>query len=173
VLGDFNDWEIANEYNMKITPDSNRYWLELTGLVPGQEYVFQYFIDGSIRVGDPYADKVSDPWHDKDISNSTYPQLIDYPNGKTSGVATVLQTNQEAYEWQINNFENPAVTDLVVYELLVRDFLATHDFETLIDTLDYLERLGVNAIELMPNSEFEGNSSWGYNPNYYFAQSIC
>jgi len=58
---------------------------------------------------------------------------------------------------------------LVVYELLVRDFVEAHDFETLIDTLNYLERLGVNAIELMPNSEFEGNSSWGYNPNYYFA----
>ena len=169
VLGDFNNWEIASGYEMKMTPDSIRYWLELTGLVPGQEYVFQYFIDGSIRVGDPYADKVSDPWNDKWINNSTYPNLINYPDGYTTGVATILQTNQQAYEWQINNFENPAVTDLVVYELLVRDFLAAHDFETLIDTLDYLERLGVNAIELMPNSEFEGNSSWGYNPNYYFA----
>jgi len=169
VLGDFNNWEIANEYEMKITPDGVRFWVELSGLEPGKEYVFQYFIDGTIRVGDPYADKVSDPWNDKWISNSTYPELIDYPEGKTTGIATVLQTNQEPYEWQINDFENPDVTDLVVYELLVRDFLAAHDFETLIDTLNYLERLGVNAIELMPNNEFEGNSSWGYNPNYYFA----
>ena len=169
VLGDFNDWEIANEYEMKMTPDSIRYWIEITGLIPGQEYVFQYFIDGSIRVGDPYADKVSDPWRDKEISSSTYPNLIEYPDGKTTGIATVLQTNQTPYEWQINDFENPAVTDMVIYELLVRDFLTAHDFETLIDTLDYLERLGVNVIELMPNSEFEGNSSWGYNPNYYFA----
>ena len=34
---------------------------------------------------------------------------------------------------------------------------------------NYIERLEINAIELMPTNEFEGNSSWGYNPNYYFA----
>jgi len=169
VLGDFNNWEIENEYEMSMTPNGERFWVEISGLEPGTEYVFQYFIDGGVRVGDPYADKVSDPWNDKWISNSTYPNLIDYPDGKTTGIATVLQTNQTPYEWQIENFDVPEVTDLVVYELLVRDFIETHDFETLIDTLDYLQRLGVNAIELMPNSEFEGNSSWGYNPNYYFA----
>ena len=169
VLGDFNNWEIENDYEMKMTPDGEKFWVELSGLESGKEYVFQYFIDGGVKVGDPYADKVSDPWHDKWISNSTYPNLIEYPDGRTTGIATVLQTNQTPYEWQINNFEVPEVTDLVVYELLVRDFIAKHDFETLIDTLDYLERLGINAIELMPNNEFEGNSSWGYNPNYYFA----
>ncbi len=169
VIGDFNDWEIDNEYEMKITPDGLRFWVELTNLESSKEYVFQYFIDGTIKVGDPYADKVSDPWNDQWISNTTYPDLINYPAGKTYGIATVLQTNQQPYEWQIDNFENPEVTDLVIYELLVRDFIAKHDFNTLIDTLDYLERLGINAIELMPNSEFEGNSSWGYNPNYYFA----
>lgn len=169
VLGDFNNWEMDDDHEMKITPDGERFWIELSGLEPGKEYVFQYFIDGAVRVGDPYADKVSDPWDDKWISNATYPDLIDYPDGKTTGVATVLQTNQEPYQWEIDDFENPDVADLVIYELLVRDFLAAHDFATLADTLDYLERLGVNAIELMPNSEFEGNSSWGYNPNYYFA----
>jgi glycosidase len=44
-----------------------------------------------------------------------------------------------------------------------------HDFKTIRDTLDYFVRLGVNAIELMPVNEFEGNSSWGYNPAMYFA----
>jgi glycosidase len=56
-----------------------------------------------------------------------------------------------------------------VYELLVRDFVATHDYQTLIDTLDYLQKLGVNAIELMPIMEFEGNSSWGYGVSHFFA----
>ncbi len=169
VLGDFNNWEIENQYEMNITPDGEKFWVEITGLEPGKEYVFQYFIDGNVRVGDPFADKVSDPWNDKWISNSTYPNLIDYPDGKTTGIATVLQTNQTPYVWQTGTLENPKTTDLVVYELLVRDFVAAHDFETLIDTLSYLQKLGINAIELMPNNEFEGNSSWGYNPNYYFA----
>jgi hypothetical protein len=39
----------------------------------------------------------------------------------------------------------------------------------LIDTLDYLQRLGINAIEFMPVTEFDGNESWGYNPAFYFA----
>ena len=51
----------------------------------------------------------------------------------------------------------------------MRDFTANHDYKTLIDTLGYLSNLGINAIELMPVNEFEGNSSWGYNPSFYFA----
>ena len=53
--------------------------------------------------------------------------------------------------------------------MLLRDFLAAHDWNTLTDTLDYFTELGINAIELMPVSEFEGNESWGYNPSFYFA----
>ncbi len=53
--------------------------------------------------------------------------------------------------------------------MLVRDFTANHDYKTLIDTLNYLVNLGINAIELMPVNEFEGNISWGYNPSFYFA----
>jgi glycosidase len=53
--------------------------------------------------------------------------------------------------------------------LLIRDFLAAHDYKTLIDTLSYLKNLGVNAIELMPIMEFEGNESWGYNPSFHLA----
>ncbi len=169
VLGDFNNWEIENGYEMNKTPDNLRFWIELSNLESGKEYIFQYFIDGSIRVGEPYADKVSDPWHDSYINNTTYPNLIEYPSGKTTGIAAVLQTNQEAYNWEIENFNVPPTDELVIYELLVRDFIGKHDFNTLIDTLSYLQRLGINAIELMPNNEFEGNSSWGYNPNYYFA----
>ena len=51
----------------------------------------------------------------------------------------------------------------------MRDFLATHDYKTLKDTLNYLKNLGVNAIEIMPVMEFEGNSSWGYNPSFHYA----
>ena len=35
--------------------------------------------------------------------------------------------------------------------------------------LDYLQGLGVNAIELMPVTEFDGQINWGYSPNHYFA----
>ncbi|MFH1118884.1 MAG: alpha-amylase family glycosyl hydrolase [Bacteroidota bacterium] len=169
IMGDFNNWEFGDSGFMYRTPDGKRYWKTLQNLEAGREYIFQYLVDGSIRIGDPYAEKVSDPWNDKYISGSTYPGIMAYPTGKAQGVATVLQTARVPYTWEINDFTPPQKTDLVIYELLVRDFIARHDYTTLIDTLQYLKRLGINAIELMPVNEFEGNLSWGYNPNYYFA----
>jgi len=169
AIGDHSDWIVTDDIYMKQTPDANRYWVEITGLEPGRQYIFQYLIDGSIRVGDIYAEQVSDPWNDKYISPDTYPGIPPYPDDKTTGIATVFQTAQEPYQWEVEDFTPPAPTDLVVYEMLVRDFIDAHDFNTLIDTLDYFQKLGINAIELMPVSEFEGNLSWGYNPNYYFA----
>ncbi|MCK9270679.1 MAG: alpha-amylase family glycosyl hydrolase [Bacteroidales bacterium] len=169
VIGDFNNWQVGQEGYTKITPDGNHFWLQIDGLTAGQQYIFQYLVDGTIRIGDPYAEQVSDPWNDSYISESTFPDLIDYPSGLTEGIATVLQTAQQPYSWQTESFTPPAVTDMIVYELLVRDFTEQHTFQSVIDTLGYLQKLGVNVIELMPVNEFEGNISWGYNPNYYFA----
>ncbi len=169
AIGDFSDWQVGDDNYMKRSTDGDRYWVRLNNLEAGKEYVYQYFIDGTIRVGDSYADKVSDPWNDKYIPSSNYPGLISYPEGKTTGIATVFQTAQTPYNWQINDFQAPDKEKLVVYELLLRDFTSGRTYEDLIDTLNYLDRLGINAIELMPVSEFEGNNSWGYNPNYYFA----
>lgn len=169
VIGDFNNWQVDQNYFMKQTPDRQRYWLTLSGLDANTEYRFQYFVDGEIRIADPYAEKILDPWNDRYISNSTYPNLIPYPEGLTSEIVSSFQINQEEYQWQVTDFERPPKEKLVIYELLVRDFIAAHDYKTLTDTLDYFERLGINAIELMPVNEFEGNESWGYNPSFYFA----
>ncbi len=169
VIGDFNNWMPDTAYYMNKTPDDKYFWCEVDNLIPNKEYIFQYFIDGNIKIGDPYAEKISDPWNDKYINSSTYPNMLSYPSYKTKGIATVLQTNQKKYQWQHQNFVAPKKDNLVVYELLVRDFTAKHTFDAVIDSLHYLKALGINAIELMPINEFEGNSSWGYNPNYYFA----
>ncbi len=169
AIGDFSDWELEEAYEMKITPDGMHFWVEISGLEEGKQYIFQYLIDGTIRVGDIYADQVSDPWNDQYISNATYPNLIEYPTGKTSGIATVFQTGQEPYPWEVENFATPDPENLVVYELLIRDFTTARTFNSVLDTLDYLANLGITAVEFMPVSEFEGNISWGYNPNYYFA----
>ncbi len=172
VIGDFNDWKVDDAYRMykdSVDTDTTHYWLTITGLAPGREYAFQYLVDGAIRIADPYADKVLDPWNDSWIAPQTYPGLIAYPDGKTDQIVSVLQTAQPDFEWLVTDFDQPAGEGLVIYELLIRDFLAAHDFATLTDTLDYLQNLGINAIELMPVSEFEGNESWGYNPSFYFA----
>ncbi|MCD4790115.1 MAG: T9SS type A sorting domain-containing protein, partial [Bacteroidales bacterium] len=169
VVGDFNDWEVGEANYMNKTPDGDRYWIQLDNLTAGEEYAYQYFIDGTIKIGDPYCEKVLDPWNDQYISEETYPNLKPYPTGKGDGIVSVLQTNQEEYEWQTTGFEPPAITDLVIYELLIRDFTDAHDFKTMKDTINYFKRLGINAIELMPVNEFEWNLSWGYNPSFYFA----
>lgn len=169
LLGDFNNWSVNESYLMKRTPDGLRYWISMDTLEPRKEYQFQYLVDGDIRIADPYADKISDPWNDGYIDSSTYPGLIAYPQGKTTQAVSVMQAGQTPYAWKSTAFTPPANNKLVIYELLLRDFLGAHSFKALNDTLDYLKNLGINAIELMPVNEFEGNSSWGYNPSFYFA----
>jgi 1,4-alpha-glucan branching enzyme len=155
---------------MNKTPDGNYWWLIITGLSPGTEYAYQYLVDGTLKIADPYAEKVLDPYNnnDQNIPAATYPNLKPYPAGQ-AGIVSVLQTNAPAYNWVNNGFARPDKRNLFVYELLVRDFVAAHDWKTIKDTLTYLKRLGVNAIEIMPFNEFEGNDSWGYNPDFYFA----
>lgn len=169
VIGDFNNWEADPAYFMKRTPDDSTYWIEITGMQPGEEYGFQYLVDGNLRIADPYSEKILDPYNDHYISSTTYPGLKPYPKGKTTEAVGVLMPGSQPYNWQVTDFQKPKKTDLVIYELLLRDFITEHNYQTLIDTLSYLESLGVNAIELMPINEFEGNESWGYNPSFYFA----
>ncbi len=169
ALGGFNNFLAQPSSFMNRTPDGKTYWIQLNGLTPGQEYVYQYLIDGNLKIADPYSEKILDPSNDGSIGNATYPNPTPYPSTKTSGIASVFQTAQQPYSWQVSNFSKPKKTDLVIYELLIRDFVLAHNYKTLIDTLDYLDNLGVNAIELMPINEFEANQSWGYNPSYYFA----
>ncbi|MFO7863637.1 MAG: alpha-amylase family glycosyl hydrolase [Salinivirgaceae bacterium] len=169
VNSSYTDWQLSQENQMYRTPDSLRYWITFENVEPGREYAFQYIVDGEITIADPYTDKVLDPWNDQYIPSSTYPYLMEYPHGHAEGILSVFETGQEPYNWQIDSFERPANEELVIYELLVRDFVEEANYQTLIDTIAYLKNLGVNAIELMPVSEFEGNSSWGYNPSFYFA----
>ncbi len=169
VVGDFNNWAQSSQYQMNITPDGLRYWIKLTGLVAATEYAFQYVIDGNLKVADYTAEKVLDPFNDQYIPAATYPNLKAYPTGKTSGIVSILQTAKPVYNWQVPNFSKPDKRNLIIYELLVRDFTAAQNWKTTKDTLSYLKRLGINAIELMPINEFEGNNSWGYNPSFFFA----
>ncbi|MBS1738441.1 MAG: T9SS type A sorting domain-containing protein [Bacteroidetes bacterium] len=170
VIGDLpgSNWIEQSGYQMNKTPDGNYWWITLTGLTPGFEYSFQYLVNGTLKIADPYAEKILDPYNDQYISAATYPGLKTFPVG-TSGVVSELQTAAVPYNWKVPNFSRPDKRNLIIYELLVRDFVANHNWNTLRDTLNYLKNLGINAIEIMPFNEFEGNLSWGYNPDFYFA----
>ena len=171
VLGDFNNWQVDNNYQMKKSLNGELWWLEVDHLTPQKQYLFQYDVDGSIRIGDPYSDMIRDPGTDPFIPSSTYPNLPPYPTGKTDGITSVLQTAQAQYTWSDTAYQKPNKHNLVIYELLVRDFQSLNNYTKLEDSLDYLQALGINAIELMPIMNFESSSSWGYDPNYYLAPS--
>jgi len=169
VIGDFNNWTVGLSNAMKMTKDSTRFWIQLNGLTPGVEYAYQYMIDGTLKVADYNTEKVLDPNNDNYIPSTTYPNLKAYPTGKTTGIVSVLQTAKPKYNWKTNNFVRPNKSNLIIYELLIRDFVKKQNFNELRDSLDYFKRLGINTIELMPVAEFEGNNSWGYNSNFNFA----
>jgi hypothetical protein len=166
VIGDFNDW--TPNAASRMTRDGDRFWITLQNLTPGDIYGFQYLIDGDLIIADPYTEMTLDP-NDKFIEEATYPGLKPYPTGLTTGITSVLQPGKQPYKWKHTEFNAPDPGELVIYELLVRDFIAAHNWKALTDTLGYLAGLGINAIELMPVNEFEGNESWGYNPSFYFA----
>ncbi len=167
LLGDFNEYAPSNEYMMK--KDGDYFWTTVSGLEEGVEYGYQYLVDGTIKIGDPYATKILDPWNDKWIDASVYPNLKAYPAEYTSDIVSVFELNPAEYTWTVTSYERPAENSLAIYELLIRDFTEEGSINAVTAKLDYLETLGVNAIELMPIQEFDGNDSWGYNPCFFFA----
>ncbi len=124
-------------------------------------------MDGTIRIGDPYSTLVLDNFNDNFIGEETYPDMPAYPFGQTTGIVSYAEMREPVFTAPLS--PKPAKSDLIIYELLLRDFLSAHAFDVLADTLDYLRRMGVNAVQLMPVQEFEGNLSWGYNPSYHMA----
>jgi glycosidase len=169
LIGSFNNWEINNAYLLKKDSAKDRFWIELTGLTSQTDYTYQYLIDADLRVADPYSTVILSEYNDQYINATTYPNLPSYPSGKTNHAVTLLRTGDTAYVWQTPTFTKPAKTDLVIYEVLIRDFDALHSYDAVKARLDYLEGLGINAIEFMPVMEFDGNESWGYNPSFHMA----
>jgi len=148
VVGPFNDWD------PKATPlaaETNGYWAaDVPDLGPGTEYKF-WLRTGKAELtrNDPYAREVT--------------------HSAGSSVVPTLD-----FDWEDDHFEMPAWNTLVIYELHVGTFNPqTPDqpgtFLDVVAKLDYLRELGINAIEVMPPTEFPGGRSWGYNPSHPFA----
>ena len=171
VIGSFNNWAVNGNYLMKRdTSNTNLYWIEITGLTPQQIYTFQYRTADGIKVADPYSPLVLSPYDDPYINQNAvvYPNLPAYPTGQSFEVS-VIQTAKPAYPWVVTNFAKPAKENLIIYELLVRDFTTQQTWQSLIDKISYLKSLKINAVELMPVMEFDGNNSWGYNTAFHYA----
>jgi 1,4-alpha-glucan branching enzyme len=62
---------------------------------------------------------------------------------------------------------------MAIYEMHIGTFGRSaepgpSDLEDAVEKLAHLKELGVNAVEIMPLSEFPGGYSWGYNPSHIF-----
>lgn len=184
VLGSWNDFKptAANEckyYDRDIQGSKFRYFV---ATIPAAQisgpFSYYYNVDCKTNVADPYCRLVLDPSNDRYISEEIYPGMPKYPEGKVpNGVfLSYYADNLLDYEWKGGNFNYPDKDQLVIYEMLFRDFTGTEGaakgngtVRQAIEKIPYLKELGINAVELLPINEFNGNISWGYNPNYYFA----
>ena len=179
IAGDFNFWSPTSEYAMKKDSNSERFWLEIEGLEPGEIYTYQYWVSdlspvnespSLVKTADPFSTMVLSPFDDPWIPETSYPNLPEYPyDFGIEREVTVLKTGQEQYNWQVDDFDKPKEEDLIIYEVLIRDFDSERTFQNLIDRIDYFKDLNINAIELMPVMEYEGNESWGYNTAFHMS----
>lgn len=179
IVGSWNDYKVTQESNMNYQDyQGNRYfWVRVPALTNNTDHLYYFLVDNSRKVGDPYARLVLDPYNDRYIPSSVFPDMPAYPTDKVSDVyLAVYNPSRDKYNWAVTDFKGVDQSQLVIYEVLIRDFTGTEgqanaegNIQGLIDKLDYIRSLGVNAVELMPIMEFAGNNSWGYNPNFYFA----
>ncbi|WP_419869486.1 alpha-amylase family glycosyl hydrolase [Chryseobacterium sp. CT-SW4] len=169
VIGSFNNWTVNDNFLMKRdTANPDLYWIELSGLTPAQLYTFQYRTNDLRKVADPFSPQILSSYDDQWISASTYPNMPAFPAGQDFEVS-MFKTTQPSYNWQVTNFQRPDKENLIVYELLLRDFTQEKNWQSLIDKILYLKNLNINAVELLPVMEFEGNLSWGYNTSFHYA----
>ena len=152
------------------------FFTTVSGLNDTDYYSYYYMVDATYKVGDPYARLVLDPYSDKWLDSSIWPDMPRYPYDVLDDVVLAVYKAGMDTDFKFSPFTIPDHSSLVIYELLVRDFTGTNGkadasgtLRKAMERIPYLSSLGVNAIELMPVMEFNGNNSWGYNTNFYMA----
>ncbi len=161
LMGSFSNWE-----EIPMEKDEEGYFRTRVELEDG---VYQY----KFRVQSKSWFLEADQWVDV-----VDPCATDIDDPTQNGVIRIKDGDRiaDTYVWQHDDKPLPADRELVIYEMHVADFsggeadpLARGKYEHVVEKLDYLVELGVNAIELMPLKEYPGDYSWGYNPRYFFA----
>jgi 1,4-alpha-glucan branching enzyme len=163
LIGSFSNWE---EIVMEKTDDG--YFRTSVELKDGTyKYKFRVQTNSWFFEPEQWVD-VTDP----------YATDIDELSGEDNSILRVKDGEKilDVYAWQHDDKPLPADHELVIYELHVGDFSGGEDdpyargkYKHVIEKLDYLSELGINAIELMPIKEYPGDYSWGYNPRHFFA----
>lgn len=154
LIGSFNDWQ-----EMSMIKGEDGYFRTSVDLKDGiYQYKFRIQSNEWVEVVDPYATEI-DP--------QTCGAVVRVKEGKR-----ILDT----YVWQHDDKPLPDNHELVIYELHVADFSGSDAnsskrdvLKRIIDKLDYLKELGINAVELMPLNEHPGKYNWGYLVSNFFA----
>lgn len=153
VAGEFNNWSISAN---ALYAEGNGNWsVDVSGARVGQQYKFVVCnpANNPLWRMDPYAHSI--------LHNA---------KGHLNGlVASSDETHIP------NGYSMPPWNELVIYELHIGTFTqggginGGGSFASASGQLDYLQNLGINAIEVLPLGEFFGDISSGYNPAYIFA----
>jgi maltooligosyltrehalose trehalohydrolase len=77
--------------------------------------------------------------------------------------------DHELFEWSDAGWRGTRLAGSVVYEMHVGTFTPTRTFDSAIQHLDHLVRLGVDLVEVMPVAAFDGTQGWGYDGVSLFA----
>lgn len=148
VTGEFNNWSKSKH---EMYQEANGYWgLNIPEATVNNQY--KYILNtsvGPLYRNDPYA---------KELTSSVGNSIVTDPY----------------FEWTDQDFQMPAWNELVIYEMHIGTFNVTENgkpgtFDSARQRLGYLKALGINAIEIMPATEFPGGFSWGYNLSHPFA----
>lgn len=85
------------------------------------------------------------------------------------GVHGPSQVTDPHFDWDNNGWKGIPLTEYIIYELHVGTFTPSGTFDSVIDHLERLKKLGITALEIMPVAQFPGGRNWGYDGVYPFA----
>jgi len=133
------------EKNVSMEKDDDGYWFaRVKNILPGTRYF--YSINKELRCPDPAS--------------------VYQPDG-VHGPSGLVDLN--AYQWEDETWKNPMLKNYIIYELHTGTFTGKSNFKGIIEKIDYLKELGINAVEIMPVGQFPGSRNWGYDVVYPFA----
>ncbi len=77
--------------------------------------------------------------------------------------------NHNGFEWTDQTWRGIPLKDLIICEIHVGTSTPEGTFDAIIPRLDDIVESGINALEIMPVSQFPGNRNWGYDGVYPYS----
>lgn len=160
LVGSFSDWQ---EIQMQKGEDG--YFRANVDLEDG-EYQYKLRVQSN-------SPNLKDQWVEL---NDPYMTQMDLQT--ETGIVRIKERQRilDTYVWQYDDAALPSNEELIIYEMHITDFCGEgvnlekpNKFKQAVQKLDYLSDLGINAIALMPLTEYAGNYRWGYSVRYFFA----